>query len=350
MKAARFYSGNDIRIEEVPDPQPASGWVLVDIEAAGICGSDLHGWRSGVMWRPELGVRTIGHELAGRVKALGRGVADLKIGQRVGVEPLVGCGSCRYCRIGDYHLCPDLSHIGLVYPGGFAEMTTAPRDKVFPLPDNVSMDVAGFLDVYACAVHAAHRVPLTVADTVVILGMGAIGLTAGQVAKVAGARRVIVVGTRDEPLKLAMEAKAADVVINLRKEKAVEAVQDLTGGRGADAVIEAVGGQADSVQMALDMVGKGGTVGIMGWYPDPQRIDLKPGMMKEVNFLWIWSYAKWKGIPEFQISIDLLAEGKVRGEPLVTHRLPLDRIIDGFVAADKKAESGAIKVIIKPRG
>ena len=349
MKAAMFYSGNDIRIENVPDPVPAPGWVLIEVDSAGICGSDLHSWRSGVMWFPELGARIIGHELAGYIKELGPGVEDLKIGQRVGIEPLVVCGTCPYCQMGDYCLCPDLKHIGLVYPGGFAEKTTAPRNKIFPLPDNVSLEAASMLDVYACAVHAIHRVPVTIAETVAIVGMGAVGMTVGQVAKSIGARRVVIVGTRDEPLKIAKEAGAADIVINQHREKAIDAIMDLTGGKGADVVIEAVGGESDSVQMALDIASKKGTVGVLGWFPNPKMLNLVPAMVKEISVLWIWGYSMWKGIPEFQISIDMLSDQRVRAEQLVTHRFRLDRIVDGFIAADKKAESGAIKVLVKPK-
>jgi len=125
-------------------------------------------------------------------------------------------------------------------------------------------------------------------------------------------------------------------------------VLDLTKGADADVVIEAVGGTAPTFATDLRMVGRGGTVGIIGSFVRPQSMDMMEVMLKEANILLIWSYALWQGVPEFQIALDLMAAGKVQPLSLITHRFPLDRIGEAFAAADNKRESGAIKVLVIP--
>ena len=347
MKAARFYTGRDIRVEEIPDPKPASGQVLVRVRAAGICGSDLHTYRRGTLLFPERAPLILGHELAGEVLALGQGVADLKVGQRVAVEPLIGCGSCPACTSGDYHLCPQLAHIGNFYPGGFAEMVVAPRGKVFPLPDSVEMDAAGILDVYACAVHALHRVPVAVNDSVLVMGGGAIGLTTAQAVRAAGARRLFVMATHPRAARVAREI-GAESVINPRETDPVAAVMALTDGKGVDVAIEAVGGSANTLEVALQVAARGGRVGALGSFPNPVSLPVNSGLRRELSLNWIWSYAMWKGVPEFKIALDLVAEGRVDPKPLITHAFPLGEIEAAFQSALDKKTSDSIKVMIHP--
>jgi 2-desacetyl-2-hydroxyethyl bacteriochlorophyllide A dehydrogenase len=347
MKAAHFYTGSDIRVEEVPDPAPGPGEVLVRVKSAGICGSDLHTYRRGVLRFPERAPLILGHELAGEVAGLGSGVTDLRIGQRVGVEPLIGCGRCPHCRMGDYHRCAGLNHIGNYYPGGFAQLALAPRGKVFPLPDHIDMDAAGMLDVYACGIHAIHRIPVGPLDTVLVIGGGAIGLAAAQVYKAAGARRVYVLATHEPQVKAA-RAGGADAVINPRQQDPVEAIMALTEGTGVDITIEAVGGQSDSLEIALQTTARGGTVGVLGSFPEAIPLTVNNGLRRELNLLWIYSYALWKGVPEFQIALDMLAENRVDAKPIISHVFPLDDIVAGFQAALHKEQSGAVKVMIHP--
>jgi threonine dehydrogenase-like Zn-dependent dehydrogenase len=352
MKAALFYGGQDIRVEQVPDPTPGPGEVVVRVRAAGICGSDLHGYRDASRGWPGLTRPYMtGHELAGEVVDLGPGVEGLAAGQRVGVEPrhLVGCGHCRWCRRGDYQLCPELGRIGgrPVYSTGFAEYSLESADKCYVLPDGVSIEEAAIVDVYAVAVHALHRVPVHLTDTVVVLGVGAIGLATVQVARAAGAGRVIAVGRRDAPLEVARQL-GCDEVINTSQAGLVEAIKALTDGRGAEVVFEVVGGKADTLAQAVEIVAPGGRIGIVGSFVELQSLDSRLCMRKEVTLRWVWSYGTWDGVPEYQIALDMLAGQKVEAAPLITHRFPLDRIGAAFAAADDKRRSGAIKVLIIP--
>jgi 2-desacetyl-2-hydroxyethyl bacteriochlorophyllide A dehydrogenase len=345
MKAARFYGGKDIRVETVPDPEPGPGQVLVRVRAAGICGSDLHGYRAP---NPQASAapRTSGHELAGEVVGLGRGVKSLKVGDRVGVEPLIGCGECEHCGWGQYHLCAKLEHIGGARSGGFAELTVAPEEKAYLLPEHVSYDEASILDVLAVAVHALTIVPVEPAERVVVVGTGAIGLSIANMAALAGAS-VAVVGRRQGPLDVAAEIAGAYGVDSSQVDP-VEAVMEWSNGRGADIVYEAVGGTADTLNLSVQMTGAKGTVGVVGSFRTPQTIDTRLALRREMTLAWVWSYALRRERPEFDIALDLLARGLLKAEPLITHRFPLDRIGEGFVAADKKSEYESIKVLVLP--
>jgi threonine dehydrogenase-like Zn-dependent dehydrogenase len=349
MKAALFYGGTDIRVREVPTPAPGPGQALVRVLAAGICGSDLHGYRDreGVSDQPRLK----GHELAGEIAALGPGVEGLELGQRVGVEPghLVSCGHCRWCRRGDTQLCPELGLFDgqRVHSTGFAEYSLEAARNCYPLPEGVSLEQAAILDVYAVAVHAVHRVPVRPTDTVAVLGTGAIGLATAQVARVAGAGRVIVVGRRDAPLEVARRL-GCDGTVNASREDAAEAVRAQSGGRGADVAYEAVGGRASTLVQAIEVAARGGRVGVIGAFADPQTVDARLCMRQELSLHWVWSYGLWDGVPEYRVALDLLSSGRIDAAPLITHRFPLTRIGEGFAAADDKRASGAIKVLVLP--
>jgi threonine dehydrogenase-like Zn-dependent dehydrogenase len=349
MKAALFYGGSDIRVQEVSTPVPGPGQVLVRVQAAGVCGSDLHGYRERTQ-RP--GQPTMkGHELAGEIAALGPGVVGLAAGQLVGVEPghLVSCGRCRWCRRGDTQLCPDLGQMGgrQIHSTGFAECSLESADKCYPLPDDLAIEEAAILDVYAVAVHAVHRVPVSPVDTVAVLGTGAIGLATAQVARAAGAGRVIVVGRRAAPLALARQI-GCDETVDASQVDAGEGVRTLTGGRGADVVFEAVGGVAPTLVQAIEVAARGGRVGVIGAFQEPQGLDSRLCMRKELSLQWVWSYGLWHGVPEYQIALDMLAGGRVAAAPLITHRFPLVRISEAFAAAADKRMSGAIKVLVIP--
>ena len=350
MKAALFYGEKDIRVEDRPTPEPGPGEVLIGIKSAGICGSDLHNYRGNraatqdVPWEQ-------GHELSGVVEALGPGVESLKVGDRVGIEAehLVGCGHCRECKRGDYHICPQRGMVnGARHSShGFSSHDVTLARNCFPLPDHVSFDDAAILDCYACGVHAVNRTPVPVDGTTVIVGAGAIALTLGQVAKACGAGRVIMVGTRAEPLQTAVECGAADEYIVNADEDPVQGVLDRTEGEGAEVVFETVGGEAQLIAQCMAMARRGGAVSVVGLFTQPQTLDSQAqGMAKELVLTWSNSYSSWRGISEYQTALDLLASDRLYAGPIITHRFRQSQIAEAFAAADDKRASGAIRVVI----
>jgi threonine dehydrogenase-like Zn-dependent dehydrogenase len=374
MKTAYFYGGKDIRVVEEEVPTPGAGEVLFKVMSAGVCGSDLHNYRGhrvrdDVRWQQ-------GHELAGVIAGLGEGVKGLEVGQRVGIEAehLLGCGDCRLCADGQYHLCADRGMRHGVRQGshGFSQYDVCVAENVTVLPDDVSFDAAALVDCYACGVHAMNRVPDVAGKSVAIIGAGAIALTMGQVLKANGASQVILIGTREQSVELAVGSGSADVGVvsdsgrafalgrsgNLpslnpsrRREAgtgqdAVEAVLDATGGEGVAVTFETVGGQSQLIQQAIEMTRRGGVVSVVGLFTKPQTIDPVMAMEREVAIQWSNSFSSWNGEREFVTALDLLVAGKLNPEPIVTHHFGLDEIAEAFATADDKRVSGAVRVMV----
>ncbi len=350
MRVARFYGGHDIRVEDAPDPTPGAGEVLVRVGAAGVCGSDLHDYRAGPSLHRAYPY-TGGHELAGTVAAVGTGVAALRVGDRVAIEPLhlLACGQCRWCRAGQPEVCPERGVASGVrrHSTGFAELDVAPERSCLPLPDDVALEAGAILDVYACAVHAAQRVPATPADTVAVIGTGPIGLAAIEMYRSLGVRQVVACGRRDEALEVA-RSLGADELVNVARDDVVGAIRGLTEGAGADVVIEAVGGASSDLSRALALLAPNGALGVLGLFDGLQALDLTEAMRRQVRIAWINSYGTWGGVREFEIALRMVCAGRFHPHTMITHRFPLEAIGDAFAAAADKGASGATKVIVMP--
>jgi len=346
MKAARFYGGKDIRLETLPEPVPNFGEVLVKVKATGICGSELHGYHAKTT-APQP-PRTGGHELAGEVVALGEGVTKHKIGDRVAVEPIVPCNDCPECLSGNYNICSKLEHIGsIARGGGFAEYTVAPEDNVYTLPNNVSFEAGALTEVYAVAVHALSLTPVRPGDLVAVIGSGPIGLSIAQIADIAGAGSVAVLGKPDGPLKLAEEMIGV-VPINVDTTKPLEAVRTWAGGRGANVVFEAVGGTAPTLQQATEIAAKRGRICMVGGHTVPLTLNTRYARSRELSITWCFCYGRRDGKKEFQIALNLMGTKKFEPTSLITHRFSLDDINEAFAVAAGREQYGSVKVIVLP--
>jgi 2-desacetyl-2-hydroxyethyl bacteriochlorophyllide A dehydrogenase len=339
MRAGVVYGPRDIKVEEVEMPSPGPDEVLLEVKAAGICGSDLHYHRANASGTPNRRVMG-GHELSGKITAVGKDVKRRKVGERVSVEPLLGCGECQFCSMGYYHICKNLTHPG----GGFREYTAILEEIVFPIPDNVSYEEAAILDCLAVGVHAVHRAGVTITDTAAIIGDGAIGLSTLEVARAAGAKTALI-GHHENNLAIAKKV-GADIAVNSAKSDEVEEIMQLTNGEGCEVVFETVGGMAETLESAVRIAKPGGIIVIIGMFAKPVELDFRRLMRNEIDLIFSWSYATWQGVPEFEIALDLLARGKLDAKSLITHRFPLDKISDAFHAALNKRESNALKVLI----
>ncbi|MFG1706941.1 zinc-binding dehydrogenase [Nonomuraea sp. M3C6] len=345
MRAAVFHGGRDIRVERVPPPSPGPGDVLIRVDSAGICGSDVLSYRGLGPWQasPEHPDGD-GHELSGTVAALGTQVTGLAIGDRVAVEPihLASCGVCERCRAGRTYLCAERGLIGGVHTHsrGFAEYDLAPADHVHRLPDGVGLEEASILDCYACAVHALHVSSPPPGSPVLVIGSGTIGLTLGQVARARG-HPVTMLGHRPGSLRLAVETGAADATHDTRSGAALSGLRFST-------VYDAAGNSDNSLAEALDFVAPGGEVVVVGVFATSPRFDPHLAYQREVSVRWSNSYGRCVGgVPDFQRALDLLARREVRAAELITHRFALEDIGAAFTTQlDRTA--GAVKILIKP--
>lgn len=345
MKAALFYGPKDIRVQEIEKPKITSKEVLIKVKVAGICGSDLHFYKGEAPIKLDTGT-VLGHELSGEVVAIGDEVKSIKIGDRVGVEPLIGCGKCVFCKIGQYHLCKNLKHIGYAYKGGFAEYTKVPQENIYNLPNNVTYEEASLLDCYAVSVHGLNKVRVKINDVVVIIGGGPLGITTAQLVKVAGVKKVILIDLLDKVLQVARKA-GIDYTLDASKIDVINEIRKLTDGLGADIVFECVGGKAPTLNQAVQMIKPGGTIGIIGMRNEGS-MDFWSAHQKEIDIRFIWSYAKWGIETEFKIALNLLESKRINAVPLITHKFSLNKINDAFATALNKKESNAVKVSIYP--
>jgi L-iditol 2-dehydrogenase len=348
MKAALKTADGRFSIEEVDDPTLAGAdWVRARVRVAGICGTDLRHWRKP---EQELHCCIMGHELAGEVVEVGPDVTRVSVGDRVLIESVLGCGRCEWCRVQQYNRCPDL------YPTrrasvsrAYAEYVVGPQHKFYPLPDHVGFEDAALLDTYAVCLHAQHLSGLKINAKVAIIGAGPIGLGQLMLAQASGAD-VAIIDTVAHSLEVARDL-GADRVIRSDREDAVAAVQDFTEQRGADVVFECAGGPSmpETLPLATRLVRRGGKLVVVGGFDAGETsiaLEWQRIQMSEITLIPSASFAFHDIYPEQAQVLELLARGKLRTEPLITHRFPLDRINEAFDIAQAKEETGAIFVCL----
>jgi len=326
MKTARLYGVRDLRVEEASDPTPGPGEALIQIHACGVCPSDLRAYLTpqpggGGMSLP----RTPGHEWAGVVVALGEQIdtqAAMAVGQRVVADWRQVCGVCYQCRRGVFNYCENLRH-GV--RGGFAGYGVAPLTQLRAIPDSVSFEEASFSEPLACVIQAHGYTEINLGDDVVIVGAGPIGLLHLQIARNRGAR-VIVSDPIAARLTKAHELGAHEV-IDASATDAVAQVKQLTDGRGANAVIVAVGG-AVPIRQGLDMAAINGWVNAFaGTYP-PAEMPVDPNL---IHYRQIRLTGSHDFTPHhFTTALKLIQHGIVRVAPLISHRFALDDVREAF--------------------
>jgi propanol-preferring alcohol dehydrogenase len=272
VRAARFHgAGRPLVLEDVEAPRPGPGQVVLDVAAAGVCGTELH-FLDGLL-TPARTPITLGHEVAGTVAEVGEGVEGLAPGDPVAVHYLHACGRCRWCRAGEDHLCDaPLGFLAFATDGGFAEQLLVPASALAPVPAGLDLPTAATLCCSATtALHAVDVAGVQPGQTAVVLGAGGVGLALVQVLRLAGAR-VVAVARSTERLRLAAEL-GAEVTVEAGREDLAERVREETGGLGADVVFELVGTQA-SGDAALASLGKRGALVYVGY--SAERVSISP--------------------------------------------------------------------------
>jgi len=349
MKAAVLFDYGDLRVTEVPVPDLGPGDVLVKVHSVAICGSDpaiiAKGWKGHEI----LGEFIPGHEFTGVVVAIAPDVLRIKVGDRVAVEPHKGCGRCENCIRGLYTTCLNYGkpesghrHFGFSSNGAYAEYTCCYETMLHKLPDSISFEQGALLTTVGTVLYGYERIGwVRPGETIVVTGPGAIGLISANLAKILGAGRVIMTGTREQRLAVGREM-GVDITINVKEVDAVEKVMELTNGVGADMVVECTG-QAGPAAEALDMIRKNGRISYNGIYHEPVTLQLD----KIVQWNLLITGPKAEGMWNMERAVPLMADGRLNLNPMITHSFSLDEINEAFDTFTGRV-GGAIKVIVKP--
>ena len=339
MKAAIWYGGKDIRVEEVLEPDLGPNDVLVRVKAVGICGSDLHAYE-GISKRrvPPL---VMGHEIAGEIAEIGRDVKGFQREDKVIVQPVLRCGECEQCKSGNENICRNMRLMGLHVPGGFAEYVGVPANNCYGMPSPLTFEKACLTEPLSVAVHVANNLPTRVSDTILIVGAGIVGSMITQVARLRTSGRIIVTDILDSRLDLAKKL-GADIAINPREKDVAEEILKMTDGNGVDVSIEVVGIQA-TIQQALASVKKGGTVIAVGLLEKNMEIDMMKVVSSELRLHGSYTYNDY----DFRSGISLMAKDRVNLQPYLTDIFPLEDALKGFEEMATNKEN-VLKAILKP--
>jgi L-iditol 2-dehydrogenase len=342
MRVARFYAWNDVRVEEQPVPRIGPGEALIRVEACGVCGSDVLRW-----YVEAKAPIVLGHEPAGTVVAVGEGVEQLRVGERVFVHHHAPCGDCTECARGLWSNCATWRATRLD-PGGFAEYARVMAPNVardtLVLPHSMDFETATFIEPVACCLRALRRWgAVAEADAVAIVGLGAMGIVMVQLARILGAGSVVGSDPVEERRQLALQA-GADLVVDPESASLTDAARSMTGGRGADVVV---------ICPAVDSAFRDGIAAAAAGArvvcftpraPDrPLTIDQSAMYFREITLAQSYSC----GPDETRESMELLAEARLDVASLVTHREGLSGV--GAALERTASKSGSIKTIVFPQ-
>jgi L-iditol 2-dehydrogenase len=321
--AGIWHGTSDLRMEPQVVGEAQPGRAIVRMLASGVCGSDVHAVHGDFnLWKPPV---ILGHEGVGIVEELGEGVAPASVGQLVAVCPSVSCGVCYHCREGEELLCSHRS----AHLGAFADYADVPLAALYPLPDGVSWRAGIFTEPLSAALHAITLADVKPGEWVGVVGGGAVGMLLLQLAHQKGAN-VLLSEPGEERRRIALRL-GAEVVVDPRSDDVVKAALDATGGVGLDRVVEAVGRPA-TVQQAMQMARRGGTVVVMGVADRSAEIPIRPYDLYERQLTLRGSFIRNF---DFQRAVRLL--GRLELESLVTAEFALDRLPEAIetVAAGK---------------
>jgi L-iditol 2-dehydrogenase len=347
MRALVVRAPDTFAVEDVERPTPGPYEVLSRVRATAICGTDPHiiqGHYPG-FWPKEWPLIP-GHEWCGEIVELGEGAAELgwEVGTRVAGTSHAPCGYCRKCVEGRYNLCENFGREGLHSQyghntsGAYADYVVHSVRSVFAVPEALSDEEAAMLDPTAIALHTVKRGGQQPGDTVVVVGPGVMGLLVAECARALGAGRVIVVGRGD---RLARAAELGHEVVDFTARDPVEAVRELTGGRGAEVALEC-SGAAEAVGQCAELLRRGGRVAVIGIPMEDARIPRQRIVLDEIEIAGVRAAAG-----EMPQAIALVAAGRIRLRELITHRFALEDFADAYTAFTERRD-GALKVIVRP--
>jgi len=335
VKTARFSGSRDIRVMETEMPSMGDDEVLLKVHVCGICGGDSRQYLSATQ-RQDVAP---GHEIGAEVCDVGKAVKGLNKGDAVCVEPWVFCGKCEDCLRGETNHCEHRQFMSYHLPGGFSEYITAPAHVVYKMPAGTSYETCLLVEPLSVGVHAVRRCGLKSGETVVILGLGSIGLSAIVAARHLGAGKII--GSAKYPHQAEIAKKlGADAVVGSQEDEIMDAVLSNTK-RGADMAI--IASMGVPIGLGVDVLRNGGR---MALYVAPRNLqDFGKAVGKEIVMYGCDAYAAMDGKRDYQVAMEILLSGKTEFSSIITHRFPLTQVKDAFEASTSRS-SGAVKVLV----
>lgn len=327
----------EIVFKEIDKPSPAAGEVVVKIMKIGVCGSDIHVWHGKHPFTSY--PVTQGHEVSGEITELGAGVAGLRVGQKVTIQPQVVCGECYPCRHGKYNLCESLKVMGFQTTGVASEYFAVDAKKVTPLPEAMSFDEGAMIEPLAVAVHAVRKFGDMQGMRVAVLGAGPIGILVAQAAKGMGAERVLITDISDVRLEKAKEC-GADHCVNTKTTDFGEALVEAFGPDKADVIYDCAGNDVTMGQ-AIQYARKGSTIILVAVFADLAKVDLAVLNDHELDLNTTMMYRN----EDYLEAIELVNAGKVRLKPLISKHFAFRDYADAYRYIDANRET-TMKVII----
>lgn len=351
MRALRWHGPRQVSLDDVGEPgPPGPGEAVVEVAYCGICGTDVHEYQSGPHLirpgpHPLTGARpplTLGHEISGRVLAVGPGGSQISPGGRVAVDPCWRCGNCRPCRRGQYQVCDLGGSVGLASPGGLARYVTVPAEGLATVPDNVPLQLATLAEPLSVGLHAVRQGEVATGDIVVVIGGGPIGAACTLAARAAGAVTVIVAEPLPERRRLLMQL-GATMTTDPAESAVHRVVRRETAGQGADIAIE-TSGAGSSLETALKSTRRRGTVVIPALSDARYELDGRQVVLYERRLIGSLGY-NWD-LPRV---LSLISGGAISPEPMISGVFPLARAAD--VLAEMAARAGGhFKALIEVSG
>lgn len=345
MRAAVFKGKKNITIEEVKKPIPSSGEFVLQVKAAALCGSDLRTYLHG---HPKITPpQILGHEFAGIVDSVGNGVTQVKVGERVAVAPGIPCTECSDCESGNQNMCKNRTVMGTHHSGAFAEYIKIPAGAlkagtVVKLDDKVSYELATLGDPLVACMNGQEVLDVKLGDTVLVIGAGPIGIFHSMLAHLQGALKVILADINNTRLDFVRKNDIADLYVNSEKEDLRTVINEVTEGRGVDKVILA-NTSPEAARQSIELMKKNGKVLLFAGFPRDQTALGLDGNLIHYNQIQV--LGAFGCTPrQYRMAEKLLASGKISGQKLITHRLPLEQINEGF---NFMMSGEAVKVIIE---
>lgn len=340
MKAILMRAPKDLKYEEYPDPVPESDEVLIKVMAVGVCGSDIPRM---LVYGAHVSPIIPGHEFAGKIVKVGSGVKDWKVGDKASAAPLLPCGECEWCKKGIYSLCENYKYYGSRNNGAYAQYLAVKADNLLRLDADTPYAWGATIDPAANAVHAFLRGNGTGDDTVMVYGLGAIGLFAVQYAKYLGCKTIIVSDVNDDKLETARQC-GATYTINSLKEDPVAKAKEYTNGKGADFVMD-MSGVPTAQHQAILSAGKMGRVVFLGI--SHKGLNLSAQAVDQIERYQLTVRGSWNSFSnpfpgfEWTKSAELMNEKVFNPDLLISHRFPLEELPSVFakIAANYDPEN-----------